>query len=399
MLDSRVHAQLDSQFMSAPAEIRRAIYEHLVTSSSIHLFLSPQGRLQVTTCLEPSTSPPLGGFFDPDEGHRPKDAGENDPTWARRLRSLWGPHWKCEEASYARDLDHISNLLSVCKKMFLDVGTMVLEGATINVTDLATLELLSRKPAEEASGPNHLWNLATYAYPLIQRLNVTLRLPLAVYEALASAQDDQPGRAAQEVGEDATAVACATWARAWPAVGQLPQLHHLHVWLDHDGSSSWSHVRERQAVGTGLMTVLRARLQGRSRAENPLPTVEVLFNLPKLHPALARPETHYVPGSPPPPFSIERRFRQSAHGEEGADGILRVKYEDDFPITRITVYLAKFWDDPDNWSPHDVTEDDIREMEDFETLLWERGDDVYAYLKDVTTDMQPNYDPAPCRRI
>ncbi|KAK8062995.1 hypothetical protein PG997_015092 [Apiospora hydei] len=148
---------------------------------------------------------------------------------------------------------------------------MVLEGATINVTDLPTLELLSRKPAEEASGPSHLWNLASYAYPLIVRLHVTLRLPLAVYEALASVQDDQPGYAAQYAGADAKAVACATWARAWAAVGQLPHLRNLHVWLDHDGSSSWSHVRERQAVGKSLMDVLATHLQDRSRVENPPP--------------------------------------------------------------------------------------------------------------------------------
>ncbi|KAK7959086.1 uncharacterized protein PG986_003940 [Apiospora aurea] len=268
---------------------------------------------------------------------------------------------------------------------------MVLEGATINVTDLPTLELLSRKPAEETSGPSHLWNLARYAYPLVQRLRVTLRLPLPVYEALANFQDDPPGHAAQEAGEDATAVACATWARAWAAAGQLPHLHNLHVWLDHDGKSSWSHVRERQAVGKSLMDVLATHLQDRSRVENPPPAVKVLFNLPKLHPALARPETHYVPESPPPPFLIERRFRLSSYVEEGADGILRVKHEDDFPITKISVYLAK---DPDgsDWGRYDVTEDEIRAMEDFETFLWKRGDDVYAYLEELTSlDSQPHW--------
>lgn len=260
---------------------------------------------------------------------------------------------------------------------------MVLERANINVTDVTTLELLSRRPAEEASGSTHLWNLANYAYPLIQKLNVTLRLPLAVYEAVAGVQDGQPGCAAQSAGEGATAVACASWARAWPAVGQLPQLRNLHVWLDHDGSSSWSNVRERQAVGTGLMAILATNLQDRSRAGN-LPPVEVLFNLPKLHPALARQETHYLPESPPPPFAIERRFRESSHGEVGTDGTLRIKHEADFPITKTLVYVFKYQDDPDSdWEA--VTEDEIREMEDYETMLWKRGSDVNAYFEDMTS--------------
>ncbi|KAK8057588.1 hypothetical protein PG996_011525 [Apiospora saccharicola] len=380
-----MHAQLDSQFMSAPAETRRAIYQHIVTSSSIHIFLSPQGHLQVSTCLEPSISPPLGGFHQtPSERRRcPKNAGENDPTFARRLMSSWGPHWECEEASQARDLDCTSNLLSVCKKMFLDVWTMVLERATINVTDLATLELLSRMPTEEAPGSSHLWNLANYAYPLIQRLQVTLWLPLAVFEALAGLQEDHLACAAQYVGDDTTAVACALWARSWPAVGQLPQLRNLHVWLDHDGSSSWSHVRERQVVGTGSVAVLAAHLQDRARAGN-LPPVEVLFNLPKLHPAFARPETHYVTQSPPPPFAIERRFRQNTHGEIGADGILRIKHEMDFPITKMLVIIFKYNNDPDgDWEA--VTEDDIREVEDYETMLWKRGSDVNAYFEDMSS--------------
>ncbi|KAK8015581.1 hypothetical protein PG991_008469 [Apiospora marii] len=383
MFDAAMHAQLDSQFMSAPTEIRRSIYQHLIAPSSIHVFLSPRGRLQVSTCLEPPISPPLGGWHQTAYKRRPKDAGDHDPTWARRLMSSWGPHWKCEEASHTHDLDYISILLSVCKKMFLDVCTMVLERATINVTDLATLELLSRMPTEEASGLSHLWNLANYAYPLIQRLHVTLRLPLVVYEALAGVQDDQPGRAAESAGEDATAVACATWARAWSAVGQLPQLRNLHVWLDHDGSSSWSHVWERQVLGAGLMAVLAAHWEDRAGAES-LPPVEVLFNLPKLHPALARPETHYVSESPPPPFSIERRFRLDIHGEVGADGILRTKEEADFPITRVLVYVYKYNDDPDSdWEA--VTEDDIREMENYEKMLWQRGSDVNAYFEDMTS--------------
>lgn len=117
MFNAAMNAQLDSRFMSAPAEIRRAIYQRLVTQSSIHIFLSPQGRLQVSSCLEPPTSPPLGGFFQSAADRRPKNAGQNDPTWARRLMSSWGPHWKCEEASLTHDLDYISNFLSVCKKM------------------------------------------------------------------------------------------------------------------------------------------------------------------------------------------------------------------------------------------------------------------------------------------
>ncbi|KAK8107022.1 uncharacterized protein PG998_009035 [Apiospora kogelbergensis] len=350
MLDAAMQAQLESPFMSAPAEIRCAIYQHLVTSSSIHVFLTPQGRPQVSTCIVPPTSSLVADWSRSMGGRQPNNARENDPTWIRRVRTPWGPHWECEEAYLSHDLDDMTNLLSICKKMYLDVCTILFERATINVTDLATLELLTRNPAEEAPSPSHFWNLSNYAYPLIQRLNITLLLPLAVYEALAEVQDNQPGREAQYAGEDATAVACTTWARACPAVCQLPQLRNLHVWLDHDGGSSWSHVRERQAVGIGLMDVLAAHLQARSQ-DKKLPPVEVLFNLPKLHPALARPETHYAP----------------MLKKEPAD-------------------FYEYYDNPDDpdWDTDPVTEDEIRGMEEYEKRLWEQGSDVHQYLKDIT---------------
>lgn len=122
MSNAAMHAQYDSRLMSAPAEIRRAIYQHLAPAS-IHIFMSPQGRLDVSVCLEPPISPSLvEDFFLDGYERRPSDGAPSDyasaeSTWARRVASSWGPHWKCEEAAHANDRYHAGDLLSVCKKM------------------------------------------------------------------------------------------------------------------------------------------------------------------------------------------------------------------------------------------------------------------------------------------
>ena len=249
----------------------------------------------------------------------------------------------------------------------------------INVTNLEVLEVLTREPLGKATRPGRFWSWV--AGPLIQRLHVTLRLPLACYEALERAKNDELASGSQHRSGDGTDAACALWASVWPAVCGLPKLRNLHIWLDHDEASSWSVVRERRVVGGGLMTILATNLQARARAKN-LPQVDVLFNLPKLHPALARPDTHFVAGSPPSLFPIERRYRLRYYCEERADGRLRVTGAADFPITKVLVELAEIEHD------RKMTEDDIRQIESTEERLWAQGADVDAYLQEVINEHQ-----------
>lgn len=112
--------------MSAPPEIRRAIYA-LLLPSHVHLSQSPQGRPRLSTCLEP----PVGvGIYalDPDEPARsdlvppgfypsPESSTYDDPRNVPRLRSPWGPHCPCEETARMACDNRLLTLLAVCKKM------------------------------------------------------------------------------------------------------------------------------------------------------------------------------------------------------------------------------------------------------------------------------------------
>lgn len=183
---------------------------------------------------------------------------------------------------------------------FLDVCDFVTETTAINVTDLDTLDVLLPKPDELLSGPNRPWNLWDYTRPGIHKLNVALRLPLAFYRAL---EEDEALVSVTSHHTSAVSKACSTWVRLWPAVGRLQQLRSLRIWLDHDDPSSWSVVKERLALHH-IIAALVAHRQVRSRGEN-LPHMDITFNLPKLHPGIVRPDTHFVQGSAPPPFTID----------------------------------------------------------------------------------------------
>lgn len=370
-----MHSQRESKLLSAPAEIRRAIYANIIPSQ-IHAFLS-QGRIQLSVCLQPN----LGD--DCHDGREREIRGEesSQAKWARRLRSSWGPHWECEQVALAENIDlhehcrnHIYNLLFVCKKMFLDVCDFVSENKVTNVTDLDTLQVLLQKTDELDNGLNYPWSLWESIFPGIQKLNVTLRLPLAFYRAL---EEDEV--LVSEAGHDLSAGSAtyATWAGLWSAICQLQRLRSLHIWLDHDDKSSWSVVKERLALHR-VIAILAAHMQARSGEEN-LMHMDITFNLPKLHPRIARPDTHFVQESAPPPFIIERRIRQRNFCEEGPGGNLSVIYNPDFPIM---CDLPDFLDLDINGEPNMNGEPrmTLLEVEEFERKLWEEGTDVEQLL-------------------
>jgi hypothetical protein len=119
MFDQHVHSQHESKLLSMPVEIRQAIYAQTFHGQT-HAFLS-QGRIHLSVCLQPN----LG-----DDRHDGRERvttthwRQDDPGWARRLRSTWGVHWECEEAAYTERADlherrryHTYDLFFVCKKM------------------------------------------------------------------------------------------------------------------------------------------------------------------------------------------------------------------------------------------------------------------------------------------
>ena len=111
-----IDPQLGSGLFLAPIEIRRAIYVHLIPNG-VHVFFR-QGKIHLSVCVEPS---PAGDH----DGSDRKTTGDwlSDTMWARRLRSSWGPHWKCEEVAtrtddnYEAACDINMTVLLVCKRM------------------------------------------------------------------------------------------------------------------------------------------------------------------------------------------------------------------------------------------------------------------------------------------
>jgi hypothetical protein len=119
MTDGHVHPQHESKLLSMPAEIRQAIYAQIFHGQT-HAFLS-QGRIHLSVCLQPN----LGDDrHDGRERVTTPDWRQDDPGWARRLRSTWGVHWECEEAAYGGRTDlhehrhyQTYDLFCACKKM------------------------------------------------------------------------------------------------------------------------------------------------------------------------------------------------------------------------------------------------------------------------------------------
>ena len=60
-------------------------------SGRVHVVLS-KGTLYCSTCVKPELHSDLDGSEREVQGHT-----DSKQTWARRLQSSWGPHWRCEE--------------------------------------------------------------------------------------------------------------------------------------------------------------------------------------------------------------------------------------------------------------------------------------------------------------
>ncbi|KAI0529940.1 hypothetical protein GGR58DRAFT_495118 [Xylaria digitata] len=172
-----MHPQRESRLLSAPLEIRQAIYT-MIIPRQVHVFLS-RGRLRLSICLEPN----LG-----DDSH---DGRERPPgidrkytsKWASRLRSSWGPHWECEEISHKRCHPNIHGFLFLCKRVFFEVFDMITETTVINVTDLDTLGISLRRD-KSWDVLNSSWNFWEHTFNKIRYLNLTFQLPVAFYREL-----------------------------------------------------------------------------------------------------------------------------------------------------------------------------------------------------------------------
>ncbi|KAF2253803.1 hypothetical protein BU26DRAFT_561075 [Trematosphaeria pertusa] len=323
--EAPINPQVGSKFFSAPLEIRQMIYGYIFPYG-VHAYLR-QGKLHSSACVEPRANGDYDGGERRDESSDWRTPG---PIWSRRLQSSWGPHWKCEEVALsmgrsweaAGDADMV--MLRACKRMYIDIMTFIVDIAAVHVTDLDTLGCLLQEATTVSPGT---WTVSGYlatALPLVRNLSVVLRLPLTTCKILESSSDH---------GSAPTSTTNATaWFRLCPAIARLKRLLRLHIWLDHDGESSWSVVNER-----AILSPLTALTD--------ISGLDISVSLPHLHHRYETPERHFVKQWPSPPFTIERRLRQRYHVVETDPGRFDVSYQADFP------YLYNYY--------RDLSEDEV----------------------------------------
>ena len=115
--------QLQSKFFALPAELRLAIYAYFIPDQ-LHIFPHEERSFRFSGCVQQEEDE------DPDcRSQRSNDLEiwkypASDPICGRRLRSSWGPHWRCEESAMqmgeAYEKGHDATMMSlflVCKRM------------------------------------------------------------------------------------------------------------------------------------------------------------------------------------------------------------------------------------------------------------------------------------------
>jgi hypothetical protein len=239
---------------------------------------------------------------------------------------------------------------------FIDVMQAVADTVAIELTDFHMLEILVSRsyPDVLAFGQSCTSNLLGFVLPHLKVLSITLKLPLEVYEELANASESASNKSSL----------ISAWMALPLAFKHLSKLRRLRIWLDHEEPCSWSMVNERAVISP--LASLRNN-----------PELDMVINLPKLHPKWQTPDRHFTKHSPPLPIAIHRRYRQRYHGVEQEDGSFRVQHESDFPVLYIFTEIL------------DMT---MEEVEELERSKWEGGEDVMQELRDVERNIEPqNY--------
>ncbi|KAH4121626.1 hypothetical protein HBH64_165040 [Parastagonospora nodorum] len=87
-VNGSIDPQTNSRLLQAPYDIQCQIFNYLLPRD-VHVFMH-EDILRISECVG---CPEADGYYPGLE----REKGVGYDVWARRLKSTWGPHWKCEE--------------------------------------------------------------------------------------------------------------------------------------------------------------------------------------------------------------------------------------------------------------------------------------------------------------
>ncbi|KAH7071244.1 hypothetical protein BKA63DRAFT_69539 [Paraphoma chrysanthemicola] len=351
-LHADTHLQRDSPFFQLPYDIRRLIYEVMVPSV-VHIQLR-EGKAIVTECASPQAM----NEEDDGESRRgglPIGGGkwnfEDTHIHAQCLRSCWGPHWRCEESARKKRSGGLVGLLSVCRMFNVEVCEVLMKETAWNVAHVATSLWLFENTARR--------NILGHAIQEIKRLDITLRLSLAIFTRVenytVSSSDGSFGAAHVSEAEDSIASQADKWLQMCARLPRLKNLSRVRIWLDHDQTHYWAIINERAFLEPVVKSLERS-------------DVKISIHLPLLNPAMENAHRHFLEPKSAPNLTIVRRVRQRYHGIVNSRGRLCVRERGDFPLLDLGSYPFE-----------DLNKEELRSVE---RELWKQGIDVQHELVD-----------------
>lgn len=240
----------------------------------------------------------------------------------------------------------------------------VVQDTVVEITDLDTLGYLLRKQKKPLA-EHDAYLVASFT--AIRSLRLSLRLPLSFYMTLESRASN--GQDSTNSGEK-TNDGChwksqlAAWDGLNTGISQLKHLYRLRTWLDHDQRApTWAALNERAILRPFALLAATG--------------LQLVLELPKLHPFLETSALHYMADGPQPPFPIDRKVRQKFFAETDDKGKPKVIYQKDFPV------LVELMDFDSSYSLEDI--------EDIERMCWERGQDPEDWFEEEFNELQAQY--------
>ncbi|KAI2614793.1 uncharacterized protein GGS25DRAFT_517650 [Hypoxylon fragiforme] len=264
-------SQLASPFLSwLPIEVRQMIYGLVWNGPYDHKYHNPRGRhvhfqdghWTNTRCVMYEDDENLD--FIQNNMDKIHSSGKGDLLmWQRRLSSTWGcRHWRCEErVRYGKptsiDRTNFMSMMLVCKRMFPEVTSSILESHQLIFTDLFSAHRFFVSPSPSTSP----------YLSRIRHLDLSLTLPFYEYAPFTLDPPSSNKSRVRELGDALRRrIAC---------------LHSLRVALDVYDRGPWRKIPERAVVAQLRGLSLSLRRGGGFTLELP-PELAIKVHLPNM---------------------------------------------------------------------------------------------------------------------